>query len=493
MRNKVLATVMEFAMIGDGELVIAAVSGGADSVALLHVLADLSPSLGCRLMVAHINHGLRGTASDGDARFVVELADRMGLRHTAAHIDVAALARERGMSLEESGRLARYEYLSELAVRYGAKAVATGHHRDDQAETVLMNILRGTGLPGLAGLPPVRLLRGTDGAGGGACLIRPLHRVTKDELLAYCRDHGLEYREDATNRDPAFTRNKIRLELLPLLEQGYNRSIKTALWQLGELVRDELKPLTAETACLADRLIKERGPHLLAVDLEALNSLSRAGGRRLIREVVSRLSAGLKALDFHHVEEILDLARKGRPGAALHLPGQVRARRQYGELVFFLAGRHGRAARFRYRLPVPGYCRVPEAGLEIQAAVLEPATAGEVQALISQARRLADQGWFDYNEVGRCAGRHAGVLEVRNRMPGDRFRPFGMPGSKKVKDYFIEMHVPREQRDSIPLVAAGEHILWVAGYRVAHDFRVRPESRRILVLSAGRVAGNPEI
>ncbi len=448
-------------MVRPGEKVVVAVSGGPDSLALLHVLWRLRDELGIALHVAHLNHLLRGEEAAADAAFVAEMAARLGLPVTVEEVPVARLAAERGLSVEEAGREARYEFFRRVAAATGAGRVALGHTRDDQAETVLMRLLRGSGPAGLSGIPPVR-----DG-----WIIRPLLAVPRTAVEAYCRRHGLRPRRDPTNEEPSYLRNRIRLELLPRLEAEYNPMLRQALAHLAEVLRAEEEWAGRAAADAADRLLRRSGDAVV-VPVEGLLGLPVALRRRVVRLAAER--AGLPSLPFEHVERVLALAA-GAVGRALSLPGGGLARLEHDGLVLGPDGEE--PAPFAYRLEVPGSVAIPEAGLRLVAEVVpgpplpragEQVPRGEGDVAVLDAERLP------------------ALLTVRSRRPGDRFRPLGLEGEKKLQDYFVDARVPRRQRDRVPIVEAHGEIVWVVGHRVDGRFAAGPGARRLLVLRAHR-------
>ncbi len=451
-------TIERYGMLAPGDGVVVAVSGGPDSLALLHLLWSLREDFALSLHVAHLNHLLRGEAAEADAAFVRDTAERLGLPVTVEEVPVAALAREEGLSLEEAGRVARYRFFRKVCDAVGFRRVALGHTRDDQAETVLMRLLRGAGPAGLAGIPPVR-----DG-----WIIRPLIDVSRADVEAYCRAHGLEPRRDATNESTAFLRNRIRLELLPHLEAVYHPGLRRVLAQTAEILRAEDEWLGEQAAGALSGLLRADGPHLV-LRADGLGRLPPALRRRAVRLAAARLGIAVGALTFDHVERILGLCG-ARPGKAVALPGGGEARREQ-DAVVLSPGRAGLTG-FQYEWAVPGSLNVPEAGVRLTADLLEgPSPPGD-PAFRGDGREVTV---LDADRVPL-------VLTVRSRRPGDRLRPLGLGGEKKLQDLFVDAKVPRRLRDRVPVVAAGDRIAWVVGHRVAGDFAAGPGTVRRLVL-----------
>jgi tRNA(Ile)-lysidine synthase len=436
---RVEATVTARDMLKGGERVVAAVSGGPDSLAMLHALARLAPRLDLSLHVAHLDHRLR-PGSAADAAAVARAARRLGLPATVRAADGAG--RPPGRSPEEAARERRYAFLEEVADRVGADRIATGHTMDDQAETVLMRVLAGTGTRGLGGIPPVR-----------GRVIRPLIDVRREEVEAFLRALRVRPRRDPTNADPAFLRNAIRLELLPLLRERFNRRVVEALARLADVARDE-DALLEEL--VADAVQLEPVGEELRLRVEDLLALPPALARRALRR--------LAPLDAAHTERVLALARAGATGQEASLPGGLNARLEYGWLVVGRASPRPAPAA-PVALLLPGVTDLPLWSMRIGAWVTE----------------TAPSAWPDGRRACVLDGDRARPpLAVRPPRPGDRFRPLGMAGAKKLGDFFTDAKVPRDARARTPLVTSRGAIAWVIGHRPDDRFKVTRRTRRFL-------------
>lgn len=450
-----------------GEKVVVAVSGGPDSLALLHLLWTLRGELGITLHVAHLDHGLRGEESRAEAEFVRDEAARLGVPATVVRTRVADLARERGLSIEEAGREARYRLYREVMAATGAARVALGHNRDDQAETVLMRFLRGAGTAGLAGIPPVR----------GGWIVRPLLTVSRAAIEGYCREQGLSPRRDPSNEQDRFLRNRIRRELLPLLESEYNPGLREALVNLANILRAEEDWCGRMAEDVLARVAREEEGTIF-LPVQALGEAHVALRRRLVRLAAARLGPGGRGLTFEHVEQALALLAAGA-GHSASLAGGVTAWREADAIALAIGDPEGASTdRFTYPMPVPGRVEVPEAGLWLNAEV-RPVGAAVHAGDVNQGEGV--------QSAVVDADRMTAPLVVRNRRPGDRFWPLGLGAEKKLKEFFIDAKVPRRLRDRIPLVEAGGQVVWVVGYRVDERFRVGPATRRVVALTAGRL------
>lgn len=444
MVEKVLAYIREHGLLRAGDRVAVAVSGGPDSVALLRLLLELRSELGLVLAVAHFHHGIRGAEADADQKFVAELAHAHSLPLHTASADAPAHAALHGLSLETAARELRYAWFRKLLDDGEAGRVATGHTLDDQAETVLMRLLRGSGTRGLAGIFPR-----VETAGEGA-IVRPLLGVRRREIEEYLGAVGQPWREDQSNRDPQHLRNRIRHQLLPQLERDYNPSLARVLSESAELARAEEEYWSAEVGRLLPRVWRAG-----ALDTRELARHPLALQRRLLRAAGESL--GLR-LNFEHVQGLLRLAAMTAAGPArfCELPGGWQASGARGEIHFQHPGAGpAPAADYEYRLRVPGEIRVAEIGTVIRASLLP---------LSASAAGYNRSGLWD-------PGALAPELVVRNWRAGDRFWPAHTKSPKKVKTLLQERRVQPAERAGWPVVVSGESIIWVRGFPPPERFR----------------------
>lgn len=442
LHKKLLATVARYDMVAPGDRVLVAVSGGQDSVALLHALWSLKDTLGVELQAAHLHHGIRGTEADEDLEMVQELCGVLGVELTVGRVSVPELAERNRVSLERAGREARREFLASVARAHSCERIALGHTATDRAETVLMNILRGSGLRGLRGIAPV-----------AGKVIRPLIDVTREETAAYCRSQGLVPRVDGTNLDPAYClRNRVRLELFPLLEREYSGGVVRSLLRLAEIAEGELQwtePMVQEALRAALRH-QEVG---LALDLGKLAELPAGLLRRVLLAAAQvACGEGPGEVDAEHVEALEALVRRGRTGARLAFPGGLWAERGYGEVTLAYRGPEAReGAAWEVSLPVPGCAELPVGGW------MEATVVSRVPSVKSHGAAEALLGEY---AVGKR-------LTVRAWRAGDRL---ALPGgkSRKLQDLFVDAKVPRSERRRVPVVVGEKgQVLWVAGLRVS--------------------------
>jgi tRNA(Ile)-lysidine synthase len=467
-REKVRACIREHDLLKPGDRVGVAVSGGADSVALLRVLLELRSELGVVLSVLHFNHKIRGAEADEDERFVAALAERHGLPSHAGSADVPAYAAEHKLSLETAGRDARYQFFESFLQRQALDVVATGHSMDDQAETVLMRVLRGAGTKGLAGIYPRRTVRTCGGEEVGS-IVRPLLAIRRAEILDYLRGINQCWREDATNVDLQYTRNRIRHGLIPLIETRFQPTAVAALAQLAEVAREEESYWEAELSRVMPEVaqLSGSGASRLTVNVPRLLAFRPALQRRILRNCAQMLGV---TLDLEHLTQLLLAARcRGSGGTrTCELPGGWVAVREREELRFELRRNTDQQAPFsyEYRLPIPGEVEIREIGRVIRA-FLRPVKPG--------ASGYNPEQSLDPAALGP-------ELLVRNWQPGDRLWPARGKGPKKMKELFEERHVPRAERGSWPVATSGGKLAWARGFGAAAEFQPVGDSRQVVVI-----------
>ena len=448
MLERVRKTITRYNMLPRGSRVAVAVSGGPDSVCLLHVLLELAPAFDVSLSVAHLNHQLRGAESDEDERFVAGLAARVGLPFVRTGTDLAAA----NDNLEQAGRRARRAFFAGLKT----DRIALGHTRDDQAETVLFRLLRGAGLRGLAGIYPV-----TDDDSDRPSYVRPLIEVTRGEVIAFLRSRGITWREDSSNLDPRFARNRIRRALLPQLARDWNPKIGESLAQLATLAHDEERWWRSYLDDLSAGILLARAG---GIELRAstLISLPLAVRRRLVRLAISQVKGDLRRLEFTHVERVLELAAEAGGDGRLRLPG-IDVRRSFDWIR--VAAEAPPIDCSSIRLAIPGmYAVTPETCLylEISPRSFTSKKGATLKAAELSLRRLPP------------------VLELRGWRPGDHYRPQGQRRDQKIKEMFQVERVPSWLRASWPIVSSGDTILWSRTFGAAAEFAANREPGPVL-------------
>jgi len=456
--KKVVRVIEEHRLFEPGHTVIVAVSGGADSVALLDILASLE-HLRLRLVVAHLNHGLRGAESDGDAEFVARLAERYGLPLESGAADVRETARAEGLSLEEAGRKARYRWFDDLAERHGARRIALGHHADDQAETFLLRLLRGAGTTGLRGMRPLSAGR----------YARPLLTLSRAEIEGYLKRQSLSWRDDRSNSDTRFLRNRIRHECLPYLAT-YNPAVSERLVAAADILAADEEALERVVDQVMARIgaVESTG---VCLNIPLLRAEPAGIRLRVYRRAIRFVKGDLALVSHCHLKRIDDLVHSSRVNGGFSLPGGFSARRRYETLVFSRKEEQADTA-WEVRIDGPGTYRLPF-GVSLIVRLAAPPARWEN---VPRSRAYFDPvkipfPWF-----------------VRTFRPGDRFSPFGMTGTRKVKDFFIDAKVPVDLRRRIPLLFGGGRLLWICGLRRGGAGRLTPETHEAVEVDIPEIA-----
>ena len=458
MLERVAEIITRYSMFQTGQRVAVAVSGGADSTCLLHVLFELVPRWNLHLSVIHLDHQLRGEESRQDARFVEQMAAALGLPFTHGEADVARLARDRGENLEQVARQERRRFFLDHLRAGAVDRVALGHTQSDQAETVLFRFLRGSGTAGLAGIRPIT----QDG------FVRPLIAIDRADVEQFLRDRKIPWREDSTNASLDFARNRIRHELLPMLAREWNPAIAETLAHTADWALAEEAYWETEVARLASQYLLVKPP---AVFFRAgeLNALPEAAARRLVRHAIETLKGDLRGVDFAHIAAVLALARQQEGDGRLQVPG-IDVYRSFEWMRLAPPGIDRLENRnFRYPAPVPGSVPLPESASAILLELIENKASTE----------SAESG---YNELMNCLDwdRIPGALEVRNWRPGDQYQPVGHSDEERIKLLFQQARIPLWERRSWPVITSENGIIWARRFGPAADLVATPQSRVLL-------------
>jgi tRNA(Ile)-lysidine synthase len=507
---RVHAAIRRHQLIDAGERVLVAVSGGADSLALLHVLHELAGPLGVTLHVAHLEHGLRGEASIEDARFVGQEGARLGWPVIVERARVAEMAERERVSLETAARRARYAFFMRAAIETGCTCVATGHTADDRVESLVLNLLRGAGLDGLSGIPRSRPLDGSSRSAGppseGKSLrvVRPLLEIRRAETEAYCEGLGLTPCDDMTNRSFAFARNRVRHQVLPALQAEATPGLHDRLLTLAELAEEEAGSLERLAGHLLREAVREESVGRISLAVAPLAAAPAALARRALRQAVRALD-GEATLSFTVTDALLRLVT-GELTTGITLPGGRVHAVQRGNVVNLVAvGEPALTPRPPLPIlgegegllltgsPLPGLGE--GSGVRAGSSGEPPHLAGEVHLPIPghathlghdlAAREIAlptEPAGDPVRWVLVDADKVAGALGVRAPLPGDRVRPLGMRGRRKLQDLFVDAKLPRERRGRVPVVVDREKIVWVVGFCVSDEVRLDASTRRVVRL-----------
>jgi len=463
-QRRALSAIRRHELIGAGDRVLVAVSGGVDSVCLLHLLHGMRRLLKIRIGVAHLNHRLRGAESDQDERFVDALCRRLRVPFHCRRTDVMRLARRRGISLEMAARDARRRFYGDTMRHEGYASIATGHTADDQAETVIMRLARGTGTRGLGAIRHVSHQ-------GRLRLIRPLRDVSRDALAQYARKEGLAWREDSSNSNRAFMRNRVRHDVLPVIRASLNPRFAEAACRAGDiLAADEawLETLSAQIIKQVRRARPQDAP-VPALSVTALREHPVAAQRRVLRIWLSDAGVGTQDLNWDQIDRLLDLAAPRRRSRRASLTGDWTAARE-GDLLVLRQSEPADPPAYRVPVPLPGECRVEAARIRVVTWFARTVVRD----------RTCEPGLLPARASVNPAMLGRRKLFVRTWRAGDRLRPLGIGGTRKLQDIFVDAKVDRSARARIPLLACGGSIVWVPGYRIAEEWAVPPGDQDVL-------------
>jgi tRNA(Ile)-lysidine synthase len=470
--RKVERTIITGKMIQPNDAVLVCVSGGPDSVALLHALHWLSSRYSLHLGIAHVNHQLRGRESDADARFVQTLAEKMKLRFHRKPCDVREYARTNRLSLEDAGRQVRYDFFLQLAMGEPPYTkIATAHHMDDNAELVLMNLLRGSGKTGISGIRPIRENR----------IIRPLLHVSKQEILAFLSQYRLPYRLDRSNQDDTITRNRIRNRLIPALQSDYNPRIIEAVNRLAVIVQQEEEWITSIVDGEMNQLIVSGTDQSVWIDAAGLADKPLPLQRRVIRSIINKVKGNIHKITLRHVDDVLSLIARSVHGSELHLPDGILVRIEGGHVCFRIQKRIARPATEKsVKMPVAAYYHVLSSPDELPKAVHIHEAGAWIQFTVPDRNELPEPSPATMNTALMDLACLSFPLTIRNCMPGDRFTPLGMTGHQKISKFFINRKIPRGMRADCPVLISQDRIVWLCGHQIDDAVKITPATRRIL-------------
>lgn len=454
------STIKKYGMLKEGDGIVVGVSGGPDSIALFHLLYRFKEYYGIKLVVAHLNHNFRPGDAEREAEYVEKFCECRNIPCIVEFCDVPSMARRESLSAEQAGRKARYSFFNKVMKHKNYNKIAVAHNQNDQVETVLMRFIRGSGMEGLGGIHPVR-----------DNIIRPLLEISRPMIDEYCKEYNLNPALDKSNLEPVYTRNRIRLELLPYLKKEYNKNIDRTICNTAYILREENCFLNEVALEKFNQLFITDDKNKLVLDLNGLNSLNDIFLRRVLRLAVERLKGDKNNLEYGHIQNLCRLVKSGRTGSRVHLPEGLTAKLSYGK--FFLCGEDDKIMSIDnvYHIEIPGITPIDELGGILEAEIL---TKDDYKGNGNKRKKYA--ACFDLNKTGKD-------LFLRKRKEGDKFKPLGMKGTKKLKDFFIDLKIPREERDTIPIIHNCEAIIWIMGYRICDEFKIDANTRTILKLS----------
>jgi len=453
-------TIQKHSMVNPGEHVLVGVSGGADSTALLFCLRRMAPELELTLTVAHLNHGIRGAEADEDEVFVRQISNQLGLQFVSEIINVKMQAADTGQNMEELARRIRYDFLCRTARRIGAQKIAVGHNLNDQAETALFRFIRGSGLKGLASIYPV-----LDG-----WIIRPLLDCSGASIREYLKNKAIAYRDDSSNRDLRYARNRIRRELVPYLENHFNARLAHTIANEALLARETWSFVESQAKAAFGRIGMQVDGGI-SLQIKGLIELHPALQKEVLRQALKACLGSLRGIDSSHIQSILDICNR-EGSRQVQIPRGGRVIRQSDRLVMLLSAPEANLS-FLYELRVPGNCAVPE------DSTLFSCRVGHAPNREVMKEKKYTQAFLDPSVL-------PATLTIRSRRAGDRY---GGPGHRKVKRMLINSKIPRLQRSVLPMLTAGNHVIWIPGFRPARGYEAKQGSTKCVIVEINRDAG----
>jgi len=460
--NQVRRTIDRYRLLEKGDRLIVGVSAGVDSMVLLHLLNASREAFNLSLIVAHVNHGLRPEESEKEAELVQEESERLGLPFEYGQFNVKEFQQLTGFSPQDAARRVRFQFFQDLLEKHHAKKIALGHNADDQVETILLRLIRGSGLQGLKGILPIR-----EGK-----VIRPLLEAWREEIETFAIEKGIHYRLDSSNLKQDYLRNRIRLALIPSVEREYQTNFKKILLRTSAILREENDYLEKGTE-EAYRKIVQQEKDTLSFKFSEYQSLHQAIQWRIIRRVMETICAqgmAVEEQEWSDVHQIHQRLRKPPPSFILELSRGLWIEKQY-DIVKLGRGGVKPFPPFEVELIFPGHTFIEEIGKEI---IIEEVNRGPFR----DDKESLSMIFMDCESLQF-------PLKIRNFRPGDRFRPLGVKGTQKVKEFFIDHKVPRFERPKIPLLISGEKIVWIVGYRIDERVKVTEKTKKVLKVKVG--------
>lgn len=459
MITRILDTIRKNGIIKKEDSLVVGVSGGPDSVCLLHVLWSLKKDLNLNIVAVHINHMLRGIESKRDEDFVKKLCSELNIELHSISVDINSVSKQRRMSLEEAGREERYRHFEAVADSIDADRIAVAHNKNDQAETVFMNIIRGTGLDGLKGMDYVR-----------GRIIRPLLDIERSDIEAYCKENNLNPITDSSNLENIYSRNKIRLGVIPYIDKLFECNLVKSIDRMNGLLKDDIDFIDTKVKKSYYNVVLRRENEEVELLLGKIKKMHIAVKRRMIRKAINEVKGNVKGIESIHIESVIDMIESGRVGLRLDLPG-IKIGRTYDSIKFYKNEKQADTFDFAAELNIPGYTEIGDGNHLVEASFINDYNVSDYKGI--KGRELVQ--FFDYDKLVEG-------INIRKRKEGDYFKPINSNGTKKLKEYFIDNKIPREMRDNIPLIAKGSEIIWIIGYKISDKFKVTENTKSVLKL-----------
>ena len=464
-KKRVYEFINKYKLINKGEHIIVGVSGGADSVCLLSILNELSKKFDLKLTAIHINHMIRGEEALRDESFVIRLCNSLGIDVIVERINVLQMAKDKKISEEEAGREARYSTFYRYKEELDANKIAVAHNKNDNAETVIMNIIRGSGLSGLKGIDIIR-----------DDIIRPIMVLKRNEIEDYCKLNGLEYVTDSTNKEPIYTRNKIRLKLIDKIDDIFNIDIVSKIDQMTYLIKDDNAYIEESSQkAFSDCKIRCCDTEIL-IDIDKFSGFHKSIQRKVLRKAILEIKKDINGIEYKHIESILELVEGQKTGKRLELPQNIRVYRDYNILMIYL--KKDEQEKFL------GLDVLVSIGYSIRMKI-DDVFEIEVEHLTDKSQMKTKDVYTKYFDYDRLKP----SVTVRRREDGDIFKPLNSNGTKKLKKYFIDKKVSKLERDKLYLLAKGNEIVWILGDRISDNFKVTEETNNIVRITFIPICG----
>lgn len=454
--DKVRSTINKYNLLQEGDKVVLGLSGGPDSVCLLHILKQLESEYKICIYAAHLNHQIRGIEAQMDAMYISNLCDSLGVKFFVKSIDVPKYCNENGLSIEEGARKLRYEMFYEIKEKTNSNKIAVGHNINDQVETILMRMMRGTGLQGLKGIDHKR----------DDVIIRPILDINRSDIEKYCEEHNLNPRIDSTNLENIYTRNKIRLDLIPYMKENFNENIVEAIARMGNNLKSDSDYIEQEALKMFNEVSKTNDDSI-EINLDKYSNLHISIKSRIIRSAIKYILGDTNFVDQKHIEDVFELENDKKIDKHIVLPRGLFVYRKKNTLLLTNKEIIHEEIEFSYKLPKEGFVKIKELGLCVETQVIS------IERFRSMKVDKSSKG-FDFDKF-------KGGIVVRSRKSGDKIKLSG--GSKKIKDLFIDLKIPREERCTIPLIADDESIACVGNYRFSENHKIDINTKEVLKVS----------
>ena len=461
MINKIIDYVEKNRMLNAEEKVVLGVSGGADSVCLFFMFLELKKRYHLKLYVVHVNHGLRGVDAKRDARYVEELCNNYGIEYILVSENVKEIGEKEGISIEEAGRNIRYETFYKVLVHYKADKIAIAHNSDDKAETILFNLFRGTGLKGLTGISPVR-----------DTIIRPLLCISREEIENYLEERNITYCTDLTNLETDYTRNKIRLKVLPYIKENINEKVKEHILNTSVMIDETLSYIEKNADDAMIRTVEEKEHHY-CIHIDEFTNEDIVIQKLIIRKIMKLLTGKLKDITNEHINMVISLTSK-EVGKRINLPYSMIAQKGYKDIKMYVSREDNMGLKTKEKEPlyqeivIPGNYNIKERDIHLTFQLMNY----KKNLIIPQNGYTK---WFDYDKINN-------TVTLRTKKEGDYFQIDQKGSKKKLKNFFIDRKIPREEREHILLLADGSHIMWVIGERISEAYKIDESTKNILIV-----------